>query len=83
MSFNVPCKISRTFYKLAYFRLSSGLLVGYTYIVKVVTQVLSKLKIKRTSYKAAKVISQIIHFIFKKIEVRRVCEKNNYQSSFF
>jgi len=64
------CKISCTFYKLAYFRS-----VGRIYIVEVVMQVLSKLKMKRMSYKAGKVISQIIRFIFKnKLRHAGVCE---------
>jgi len=39
-----------SFYKLVYFRLILGLLVGYTYIVEVAMQVLSKLKMKHASY---------------------------------
>jgi len=48
-------------------------------------QVLSKSKMKRMSYKAAKVISQIICFIFKKIlRHAGVCEnKNDDWSRFF
>jgi len=56
-SFNIPYKISRAFCKLVYFKLSSGLLVGYTYIVEVVTQVLLKSKMRHTNYWAAKVYS--------------------------
>jgi len=62
--------------------------VGRIYIVEVVTQVLSKFKIKRMSYKATKVISQIIRFIYKNKLSHPGCAKikkikNDDQSRFF
>jgi len=52
-------------------------------------QVLPKSKMKRMSYKAAKVISRIIHFILKKLrhagcaKIKKIKIKNNDWSRFF
>jgi len=76
--FNVPCKISRVFYKLAYFRLG----LGRTDIHSRGNDT-SFVKIEDETYElfSSEVYSQIIRFIFKEIEAHGVCKNKKMTTS--